>query len=102
MMVFTTVTKKSDAVKITDVLLKKKLAACVTTLPSGESRYVWKGKVCNEREYVLLIKTLEAKYSQLEKTLRSVHPYECPEIVGVPVKKIFPPYRQWLMNNVKI
>jgi periplasmic divalent cation tolerance protein len=102
MIVFTTVPKKNHAVKIAKALLGKKLAACVTTLPAGESRYVWKGKLCIERDYVLMIKTLEAKYPQLEKALRAVHPYECPEIVGVPVKKILPAYHRWLTSNVKI
>lgn len=100
LLVFTTVAKKTDARKIAQVLLKKKLAACVTTLPFGESRYVWKGKLCIEREYVLMIKTLETKYPQLEKALRAVHPYECPEVIGIPIKKIFSPYHQWLAGSV--
>jgi len=100
MIVFTTVAKKTHAVNIAKKLLGKKLAACVTTLTPGESRYVWKGKLCVEREFVLMIKTLETKYPQLEKALRAIHPYECPEIIGVPLKKIFPAYRKWLQNSV--
>lgn len=101
MIVFTTVAKKNDAVKIAKILLQKKLAACVTTLPSAESRYVWKRKLCVEKEFVLMIKTLEKNFSQLEKALQAIHPYECPEIVGVPVKKILPAYGEWLQKSVK-
>ena len=100
LLVFTTVAKKSDAEKITKVLLQKKLAACVTTLPPAESRYVWKGKLYNEKELVLMIKTLKSKYPQLEKALKAVHPYECPEIVGVPMAKVFAPYHRWLRDSV--
>jgi periplasmic divalent cation tolerance protein len=100
MLVFTTVAKKSDAQKISKALLGKKLAACVTTLSPAESRYIWKGKLCIEKEHVLMIKTLKTKYAQLEKTIKAVHPYECPEIVGIPLVKIFSPYHRWLKNSV--
>jgi periplasmic divalent cation tolerance protein len=100
LLVFTTVAKKNQASKIAKLLLDKKLAACVTTLPPAESRYVWKGKVCIEKEYVLIIKTLENKYPQLEKTLKAIHPYECPEIIGIPIKKVLPAYQRWLGDSV--
>lgn len=100
LLVFTTVAKKNQAAQIAKILLNKKLAACVTILPPAESRYVWKGKLCLEKEFILMIKTLENKYPLLEKTLKAIHPYECPEIIGVPIKKIFSPYRQWLAGSV--
>lgn len=100
LLVLTTVAKKNHASKIAQVLLSKKLAACVTTLSPAESRYVWKGKLCVEKEHVLMIKTLKTKYSQLEKVLKAVHPYECPEIIGIPMVKIFSAYHCWLRDSV--
>lgn len=101
LLVLTTVAKKSDATKITKALLEKKLAACVTTLPQGESRYVWKGKLCVEKEYLLIIKTLSSAYRRLETALKKIHPYDCPEIVGIDPAQISKSYRTWLVENVK-
>ncbi len=98
--VFTTVSKKSDAVRLSKILVEKKLAACVTTLPLGESRYRWKGKICNEREFVLLIKTTVPLFERLRAVLERIHPYDCPEILGIPVEKISKPYRDWLIKSV--
>lgn len=100
LIVLTTVAKKPHAIKIAKVLLEKKLAACVTTLPRGESRYYWKGKICNDQEYVLIIKTVERLYPKLITTLKSVHPYECPEIIGICTDKIAPAYYRWLTESV--
>jgi periplasmic divalent cation tolerance protein len=99
-LVFTTVAKKPQAIKISKILLEKKLAACVTTLPRGESRYYWNGKIFNDQEYVLMIKTVEGIFPILQKTLKEIHPYECPEIIGIRLDKIAPAYQQWLAKNV--
>jgi len=96
MLVLTTVAKKSDATRLADALLRSKLAACVTTIPGAESRYVWKKKLCVEREWILLIKTMEKHFKALEKRLMHIHPYECPEIVGIPAARISAPYLSWL------
>ena len=100
MIVFTTVAKKSDAARIAKTLLDGKLAACVTTLPAGESRYRWQGKLCTEKEFVLLIKTRAAAFPRLQRALAKIHPYDCPEIIGVPIEKISKPYQDWLNKNV--
>lgn len=101
LLVFTTVAKKSDAAKISKHLIAKKLAACVTTLAQGESRYVWKGRVCVDKEYVLMIKTTAGKFSKLKQGLEKVHPYDCPEIIGVPIEKISKPYDDWLQGALE-
>ena len=101
MIVLTTVAKKSDATKISKALIEKGLAACVTTLPQGESRYLWKNKVCVEKEYLLLIKTLPKAFSKLKSFLTQIHPYDCPEIIGISAAKVSEPYGKWLRDNVK-
>ena len=100
LLVLTTVAKKSDAARIAKVLVAEKLAACVTALPPAESRYVWQGKVCVEKEFVLLIKTLGRAYARLEKRLKAIHPYECPEILALPAAQGYPPYLLWLAGGV--
>ncbi|MCE9625574.1 MAG: divalent-cation tolerance protein CutA [Deltaproteobacteria bacterium] len=98
-LVFTTVAKKSDAARIAKTLVTEKLAACVTTLPAAESRYVWKEKLCREKEFFLLIKTVESVYVSLEKRLKAIHPYECPEIVAIRVARGYAPYLRWLSDG---
>lgn len=99
--VLTTVAKKSQANKIAKSLLDQKLAACVTTLPQGESRYRWEGKTCVETEFLLIIKTLSTLWRSLEKGLKKIHPYECPEIIAVPTEYLHQPYQQWLSKQLK-
>lgn len=100
LIVLTTVAKKSDAARIAKTLVEERLAACVSTLPAAESRYVWKNKLCLEKEIILLIKTLDAAYERLEKRLKTLHPYECPEMIALPVKRGYAPYLQWLSEGV--
>jgi len=95
-LVFTTVAKKSDGARIAKALVTEKLAACVTILPAAESRYVWKEKLCLEKEFLLLIKTVDSAYARLEKRLKAIHPYECPEIVALPIARGYAPYLRWL------
>jgi len=99
LLILTTVAKKSDAARISKILVEEKLAACVTTLPAAESRYVWKNKLCVEKEFVLLIKTTSKNYRKLEKRLKSIHPYDCPEMIGIPIQKTYQRYLDWLLKN---
>lgn len=98
--VLSSVAKKSDAQKIAKALVGERLAACVSILPELESHYVWKGKVCEEKEFLLLIKTLPRVYARLESRLKELHPYECPEIVALPASKVFDPYRRWMESGI--
>jgi len=98
--VLSSVAKKSDATRIAKALVGERLAACVSILPELESHYVWKAKVCVEKELLLLIKTMPRAYDRLESRLKELHPYECPEIVALPASKAFDPYRRWMESGV--
>ena len=77
----TTVSKKSDAVRLARAALNAKAAACVQILSPMESHYVWKGKREKARESLVLAKTSTRKASALEKLWSRLHPYACPELV---------------------
>ena len=77
----TTVSKKSDAVRLAGAALQAKAAACVQILPAIESHYVWKGKREKAREFLILAKTSSRKTPILEKLWSRLHPYDCPELV---------------------
>ncbi len=96
LLVMTTVAKKTDANKIAKTLLDQKMAACVSVLPAMESHYFWQDKICHDKEYLLLIKTLKSHYKKLEKILLEIHPYDCPEVLGIDSEKTSSAYAQWL------
>ena len=96
----TTTPNIEEARKIAQALVKKKLVACVNIIPSVESVYWWEGKVNQEQECVLLMKTHEKKTDQLVETLPKLHSYSCPELILTPIEKGHPPYLEWIEEAV--
>ncbi|MAJ45370.1 MAG: divalent-cation tolerance protein CutA [Candidatus Marinimicrobia bacterium] len=78
----TTFSKKHDAYKVGERLVKFNLSPCVQLIPKIESIYKWKGKMQKEQEVLLLIKCDINKESELISFLREQHPHEVPEIIS--------------------
>lgn len=97
----TTVGSRRDGEKIARRLVRKKLAACVSVIPSAISFYHWKKKPCRDREAVLLIKTTKGRLKALEGELRRIHPYELPEFIVLPIIGGSRRYLRWLAAGVK-
>jgi periplasmic divalent cation tolerance protein len=93
--VLTTVKSREDARRIAETLLSERLAACVQLLLI-DSLYTWKGAVASESEVLLLIKTRGELYAEIERRIVSVHTYETPEILLLPVAKGLPAYLGWI------
>ena len=89
-----------EAGRLAELLVEKRLAACVQILPQMESVYRWQGRTERQPEVLLLAKTTSAKFEELEREVRAVHSYETPEIVAVPVTRGSRAYLQWLADNV--
>ncbi len=83
--VLTTAGSKEEADKLSRGLVEGKLAYCVNTVPSVQSTYFWEGKICVDEELLLIIKTQDAKFSDLESWLRQNHSYDVPEIIALPI-----------------
>lgn len=94
--VMTTLPDRSQANHIAKILVESQLAACVQIMPSMTSIYMWEGKLCQENEHLLLIKTVAANYEPLVVKLRSQHPYAVPEIIALPVTAIEDNYALWV------
>jgi len=95
-LVFCTCPDESQALDIARILVGEGLAACVNRLPAVTSVYRWEGRVCEQSEPLLLIKTTQARYEALELRLKALHPYEVPEIIAIPVVAGSGQYLAWL------
>ncbi len=85
--------------RISNQLVAEKLAACANILPAVESIYRWKGNVENANETLVLFKLREDRRPAFQEKLRSLHPYEVPEIIFVPVSSGLPEYLRWVADN---
>lgn len=94
--VLTALSKKPDAEKLSRLLVEKRLAACVSILAPEKSIYRWKGRIIEDEEFLLLIKTTKDKYARLETTIRMNHPYDLPEIVMLKVDGGSKRYLDWV------
>ncbi len=93
--VLTTAKSLEDARQIAQKVLSEQLVACAQLLPIS-SLYTWKGEVVEESEVLLLLKTRQELYSELEKAIVSVHSYETPEILLLPTSQGLPAYLDWI------
>ena len=99
LIVITNVPNQETALAIARALVERKLAACVNVLAECASVYRWDGKVETAREVPLLIKTRAAIYDEVEAAIRSLHPYELPEIIAVPVERGLSDYLEWVNSE---
>ena len=97
--VMVTAASQDEAVKIADQVVRSRLAACASMIPTVRSIYWWEGKMMNDQESLLLIKTTSDKFSSLEETIRKIHSYKVPEILAIPVNNGFPPYLEWVLQE---
>ena len=84
---------------ISNRLVSERFAACANMLPAVESIYRWKENVENANETLVLFKLREDRQSAFQEKLRSLHPYEVPEIIFVPVSSGLPEYLRWVADN---
>ncbi len=100
LLVLTTAGSKTEARRIAESLVERRLAACVNIVPGIMSVYRWEGKVAEAAEYLLLIKTVEAREEQLRSAIRELHSYQVPEFVTLSVNSGSAEYLKWLEEAV--
>src|SRR5436305_506335 len=98
--VMMTAGSREEAARLAEILVVAHLAACVQILPEIESVYHWKGQVERAPEILLLAKTTQENFVSLEAAVRSLHSYETPEIIALPITAVSAPYLEWLTANV--
>ncbi|KAL9827135.1 protein CutA isoform 1-T1 [Geothlypis trichas] len=98
--VFVTCLNEHIARDIARAIMDRRLAACVTILPKSSALYFWKGELEESTEILLLVKTRTSKIGELSNYVRSIHPFEIPEIISLPIEQGNPAYLRWIEENV--
>ncbi len=86
--------------KIASALVSEGLAACVSIIPGVRSIYRWQGKICDEEELLLVIKTTGGRFEDIRRRIRDLHSYQVPEIIALPIGTGDANYIQWLREQV--
>ncbi len=100
--IFCTCPDESSANTIAGQLVKKQLAACVNIIANISSVFRWENQIEKTSEYLLLIKSTEENYADIEAFIQSQHPYKTPEIIALPILKASKDYLEWLSNATRI
>ncbi|XP_068770352.1 protein CutA isoform X3 [Struthio camelus] len=85
---------------IARAIMDKKLAANVNILPKTSALYFWKGEIEESTEILLLVKTRTSKIGELSNYVRSIHPFEIPEIISLPIDQGNPLYLKWIEESI--
>ena len=98
--VVTTVGTEDQAYLIARELVARRQAACVNILPRVRSIYRWKGKICKDDEFMLVVKTMDREFDEVAATIRELHNYELPEILSFSVTKGEKNFLAWIGGAV--
>lgn len=96
----TTVQNKKDAQAIAKELLRYKAAACVNIVDKISSLYMWKNKVCIDDECLMIIKSREDLFEKVQKIVLTLHKYDLPELIEIPITNGFEDYLGWIDESV--
>lgn len=94
--VITTVGTEEQANLLAEELVERRNSCCVNILPVHRSVYRWKGEICDDSEYMLVIKTLEEHFDKVEATILELHSYELPEILAFNIAKGEAAFLSWV------
>jgi periplasmic divalent cation tolerance protein len=99
--VLTSVGTEQQAVEIAEELIARQLATCVNIVPCLRSIYRWKGKICEDTEFLLFIKTPTRLFDRVSQAIREFHSYELPEILALPVSHAEASFHRWVLEMVE-
>lgn len=100
--VLTTVATDDEAVTFVRSLLDRRLIACGTLVPGARSIYRWQGKIADESEVVVLLKTRSARVDALREAFAELHPYKVPEFLALSVDSGLAKYLEWINGETSL
>lgn len=92
-------TPKEIAENIAEQILNDKLAACVNIIDTVKSKYWWEDKIQTDEESLLIIKTTKELIEPLTEKIKSIHPYDVPEVISIKIKEGNEDYLNWIYNS---
>ncbi len=98
--VLVTASSQEEAVKLANLVVEARLAACATVIPQVRSIYRWEGKIHDDQEALIVFKTASRSFSALEEAIRCHHSYSVPEIIALPIILGSQPYLDWLRGEI--
>jgi len=99
--IFITAASRKQGEKIADVLISKKLVACVSIVRQVESVFIWQGKKEHVNEALLIAKTKFSLFNKIKKQVKKIHSYEVPEIIVLPIIAGNKEYLRWIDTSVE-
>jgi periplasmic divalent cation tolerance protein len=100
-MIYCTVPNKKLAKNITKVIMKHKLAACISMIENVKSVFSWDSEICEEKEIMMMIKTKRDNYGKIKLVIEDMHSYSVPEIIAVPIVDCSEDYLKWLIKETE-
>jgi periplasmic divalent cation tolerance protein len=98
--VYITTSGKEESRNIGKTLVEEKLAACVNIIPSIESIYLWKGRIEEDEESLLIVKTKADNIDKIIKRVKEIHSYETPAILAIPILEGSKDYLDYLDSEM--
>ncbi len=96
LVVVTSVGTEDQALDIAHALVRNHQAACVNLMPNVHSIYRWKGRVCDDGEFLLFIKTRAKEFAGVRETIQRMNTYELPEVLAYRVDDSSPAFASWI------
>lgn len=99
--VVTSVGTEEQALDIAHALIRNRQAACVNLVPNVHSIYRWKGRVCDDGEFLLIIKTRASEFAGVRDTIHKLNTYELPEVLAYRVDESSPAFSDWIVRTTE-
>jgi periplasmic divalent cation tolerance protein len=99
--VYTTIDNEQDARKIANFLVNEQIVACVNIIPNIESIYRWKGKIEEEKEFILIAKTVDDNVIKTIKRIKELHNYELPDIISFKINDGYQDYLDYIKRETE-
>jgi len=100
--VITTVDDERKAKMIQNLLVKKRVAACVQVFGPVFSCFWWEGKIEKAKEWICVAKLRSEDYKRAESLIKENNPYDVPEIIAIPISSGNEDYLRWIKNVTKL